>query len=866
MSCAILQSLLRAAARIWAVSLLIASPAAAQDAAGADVFDALFGSEPASERPGEAGDGLALPSLFAEGRLLSDGLALHDLGPDKCACIVLEPLLAVLELNYAGGADQGFTVTLPQPARSVVIPAESLIASEGGACLSLDRIEQLLPIALEHDRVGQRLVLTAHSPLPVLLRLEREQEYARLRPETGQPDFALLEPDRRLAQLWSADVSSGLLYRPGRMEASGSILASGELLGLAGRARLGFSSLAGAQIGLTLARASAAPDLLGPLGARNLALGDVVAPAQPLISDTLAGRGIVISSRPPWSVDLVDRIELTGPLPEGWEAELWQDERLVAVCREGDPSGNWRFGDLALRIGRNRWLVRLHGPHGELEEHAFVRLVGPQMNAENEVEYAFGFVDGGRPLFGPPDERNSLPAAGPSAFATLDWGVSSQLTARMDLRMAPGAPPALALGMEGQVAGGLIAGTLARSGSGDLAGAVRLARRFGPSDFVFDLARHGGGESDPLAPASVRDNRQIVALEGQGRIGLGRLSLPWQLRAQSATLRGGREQQQLAARLGVPFAHWQANAQIGLVRSGENGWQGNTVFSATGQLEKWRLRGGINTLIDRGIKLGGAQFSAARPGRSGSLALDLDWDANSGAFGAGLSINRDIGPFGLSGSLGFGRQGFRVGVGINFGLWRSGPAWRTARVGIASSGAVLARTFVDADGDGAYDPEEEAVEGARFIVGSALRREATDEAGEALLRGLPAGPFVDVETQLASLPDFSLRPARAGDRLELRPGEIRPLPIPLRVTGSIEAQVLLKAGENTVPRSGIEVVLRDGEGAEVTRAITDFAGFVLFEGLPFADYSAAIEGHGEETLVLTRDRPDQSTTLLLTAR
>jgi hypothetical protein len=675
----------------------------------------------------------------------------------------------------------------------------------------------------------------------------------------------VLEPERRLARLWSADLSAGLLARPGSIEANGSVLASGELLGLAGRVRVGFSFGEPPQFGITLSNASERPELLGPLGARNLAIGDVIAPAQPLISDSLGGRGIVISSRPPWSVDLVDRIELTGPLAHGWEAELWQDERLVAVCREGDQAGNWRFADLSLRTGRNRWLVRLHGPHGEIEERIFVRIVGPQMNAENEIEYSFGFVDGGRPVLGEPEEQARLPLTGPTAFATLDWGVSQQLTARMDLRVTQGREPALALGMEGSLGGGLWAGTLARTSAGDLAAAVRLARRFGSSDFVFDFSRHGG-ESDPAAPAVVRDNEQIIALEGQGRLGFGQLSLPWQVRAESATLRGGREQQAIAARIGLPLADWQANAQIGLQRSGEGAWQGNSVFSATAQLEGWRLRGGLNAQIDNGLALGGIQLSAIRPMPTGSLALDLDWDVASGALGAGVSINHELGPFGLSAGAGFGRDGWRIGLGINLGLWRGGPRWRTARAGIASSGAVLARTFVDADLDGVFDDEEEPVAGARFIVGSAVRREETAESGEAFLRGLPAGPAVDLETQLSSLPDFSLRPARAGDRVELRPGEIRELAIPLQVTGSIEIEVLLQAGENLVPRSGVEVVLRDGAGNEAARGITDFAGFALFEGLKFGEYSASVAGRSEGPLAVSAQTPDHTISLILPQR
>jgi hypothetical protein len=881
-----LAALCLSALAVTTLALALASPAAAQVAAQPDVFDQLFGADPAAERSGEAADGLALPSLFSGGRMLADALALHDLGPGKGACIVLVPLLGALEVDHRPTADGGFDIVLPEPRRVVAIPGESLLTSESGACLALDRIEALLPFALAHDRVTQRLILTAHAPLPVLMRLEREEAHKRLRPEGALAEYPLLERDPALARLWSADIAAGIAHDPNGTNANLSILASGEVMGLAARGRLALAGSAGLGGGITLSDASAQAALLGPLRARSFALGDVAAPAQPLIAEGMGGRGLVISSRTPWRVDLVDRIALAGPLAEGWIAELWQDERLVAVCREGDAAGSWRFENLPLRTGRNRWVVRLYGPHGEMEEQVFLRMVGPQMNAENAIEYTFGVVEPGMPVIG--GAIDGAIAAAPAAFATVDWGVSSALTARLDLRTgSEGAEPAVALGMEGELAGGLWATTLAHSPEGGLAGALRLARRFGTTDIVFDLARHGRERSDPAAPALVRELSEYMALEGQGRIGLGPLSLPWQLRAQSGTLHGGRRRQAVAARLGVPFSEWQASAELGVQRLSDGdewqGWQGNAALVASAELDGWRLRGGVNAVIEStdkreigpeigpeprsssqgGLRLGGLRLSAARPMRAGSIALDLDWDADTGAMGAGFSFNRQVGNVGLTGGLAYGSDGWRVGIGMTLGLWRDGPRWNTSRAGISASGAVLARAFVDADGDGLMDAGEEAVEGARFIVGSALRREETDARGQTLLRGLPAGPGVDIETQIASLPDFSLRPARAGDRVELRAGEIRVVPVPLQVTGTIEVLVELQAGENRVPRSGVEVVLKDAQGREAARAVSDFAGYVLFEGLLPGGYSAHVPGRAEARTEVSLATLDRSISLLL---
>lgn len=49
-----------------AAGLAIAAPVRAQEEG---LFDRLFGNDPAAERAGEAADGLALPALFADGRL-----------------------------------------------------------------------------------------------------------------------------------------------------------------------------------------------------------------------------------------------------------------------------------------------------------------------------------------------------------------------------------------------------------------------------------------------------------------------------------------------------------------------------------------------------------------------------------------------------------------------------------------------------------------------------------------------------------------------------------------------------------------------------------------------------------------------------
>lgn len=840
-----------------------ASPVGRQES---DVFDSLFGADPAAERSGEAGDGLALPGLFAGGRRLTDTLPLHDLGPGGGACVTLSPLLDALEIAHDTGEGGNVIVTLPRPARQVTIPAAALVESPNGVCINLAEIPAHLPIALSHDPTTQRLDLTASAPVPVLLRLDREESYDRLRPvRRGLPDFPLLARDRRLVALWSADFAAGIRHEPGTTRLDASIQAAGEIAGLGARAALTLGGEGAPRFGLTLSETSADPVVLGPLAARRVALGDIASPSQPLIADTLTGRGLIVSSRPPWRVDLVDRIELSGPLPSGWEAELWHEDRLVAVTREADASGLWRFADLPVRLGENRWVVRLHGPHGQLREEVFTRLVGGEMMGENEVEYTFGVVDGGTPLIGESVQRV---AADPAAFASLAYGLAGDVTARLDMRAGSEGEPAVALGLNGSRWGGLWAASVARDREGSLGAAIRLARKFGSQDVVFDLAKHGR-DTGPHLPPQVREFSEIVALQGQGRIGIGRFSLPWRLRLRSAERRTGGTQRSIAGRLALPFAGLQADAGVALVSENGGDWRGNAGLGLAGRTGKWRLRAGIDAVSRERWRLGSARLAATRSLGDGAINLDLSWrggeGGGGGGFGAGLAVSQQVGAFGIAGRIAHGAQGFGAGITVNVGLWRHGRRWRTARPGVSRSGSVVAEMFIDEDGDGDWDDGEAAIEGGRLLVGSAVRREETGADGTVLVAGLPAAREIDVEMQLSSLDDFTLRPERAGDRLVLRPGEVRPLAVPLRPTGSLEAQILLQAGDDRVPRAGVSVVLRDAKGGEVARALTDFAGYVLFDGLAFGTYAIEAEGQTESGLSLSREEPDNSASLVLAA-
>ena len=187
---------------------------------------------------------------------------------------------------------------------------------------------------------------------------------------------------------------------------------------------------------------------------------------------------------------------------------------------------------------------------------------------------------------------------------------------------------------------------------------------------------------------------------------------------------------------------------------------------------------------------------------------------------------------GNSGSVGIGPGAWRVGLNLSAALFHDSRAgYRIAPAGIGRSGALQPHLFEDIDGNGTQGAGEPDIAGANFLVDGSIRRETTAANGKARIGSLMAGSRVDVEVQLASMPDLSLRPIDPGISAVVRPGQVLDVPVPMRQTGEIE--VLVEAVNGEIHRSlpGIEVTLIDTSGKRVAVTRSDFEGFAYFDGV-----------------------------------
>ena len=293
------------------------------------VFDSLFGAEPERHVAGpkaQAGrDDLTIVELLIGTHVLSDTMLAFagENGP----CLPVDTTFDALELDHHLEGDV-IVIQLHAPERRIVVdPAvlgPSLRPSPEGACLDLDAWSRILPLTARDDTSNLRIVLETTEPLPVQARLDRaELRTAKLQaPEPKHPDYLRIANPEAYVSAPTIDVAIGAGYGSEGAEGLLGIEGSADLLNMTGRFRAQLATQSGSAFAMVLARDSPDGDMLGPLHARHFAIGDISVPAQPLIGASAGGRGVIVSNQTLWQGDLFDAIDLRGPLPRGWAAEV----------------------------------------------------------------------------------------------------------------------------------------------------------------------------------------------------------------------------------------------------------------------------------------------------------------------------------------------------------------------------------------------------------------------------------------------------------------------------------------------------------------------------------------------------------------
>jgi hypothetical protein len=716
--------------------------------------------------------------------------------------------------------------------RTLPLTASDRIVQFGDQYLSTRVIGSLLHTTFAVNWGDLSVALMDADSLPIGRRIEREKARAAFREAlVAQSPDRTLETDR---PRWDGAVLDYSVLAP-----------SQDMLGGAYSTGLGLNVMGGS-LEATLASAGAPRD------------GDVrfdgswtgVWRTNPWVTQLRVGdglssgprprslRGFAISNVPFLRPSLFGDIPFQGGLGPGWQIEAYRGGRLIAL---DSANALGRFSlDVPVEYGENPVDFVAYGPFGEVRQFNQTYRVVSDVIPERRLEYGVS-LGGCRSV-----------TCTVNGNLDLRYGLSRRWTVRggMD-QFWRDTLPALSHPYLGVA--GAIGNAWALELEGVAAAVVRGALRYEPSEFLrlsTELNRFATGPIEPILTPTGRRTQwttsamarpfrrrndlyvdatfdRITATTGDntsGRVGLSfytsRLRLAPAFRfTEVSNTSGIRESESFVSLNAFSFPFPELGTFFGQV-SGRAVWEMDHTGSTTTM----------------------AAYFSRQLGRVLNVEAGAGWNRGLGT-SLSLFLSTQLPSIRATTSVTAPMHGPAVANQFVQGSVLYDPA--TSRMGFASGpslerAGVSGRIFLDENGDGRWQENEEVLPDVRVMAG--FTSAVSDSSGRYRVWDLPSFEPVLVTVDSASLASPLWVPAYGSVSLETGPNRFRNLDIPIVPGGVIEGHLLRRAPSGTAPVAGVQLVLKR-RGSREVRTLTTFSdGDFYVMGVKPGEYDLWVDG------------------------
>lgn len=751
--------------------------------------------------------------------------------------------------------------------RVIPFTADQAAIYDGDLYVRADLLEQLLPVRIKADPSAQVLALTATEALPFQQRAERDQRRAGA---VGGPqdDVVRLPTPYRLFTAPSFDVNvGGQLARDGVDQAGRyDIRAAGDLL------HAGLEAYAGSDddgrisdVRVTLSRKDPYGRALGALGGTRAALGDIFTPSMAIGAASYAGRGLYYSSAPLENLDLATPLNLRGELALGEDVELYVNE-VLQRAQTSPVQGRYEFLDVPLAFGLNTLRLVFYGSQGQRREVVRRINFGTGQVEAGRFVLRLGAAEQGLTVFDVGGGETPMMAEAGAArlLALADYGLSPGLTLSAGAaRYRPQGQATRTLGSLGlrgslgAVAAQVDAAFDDQGGRGVTLGAA--ARPFGVSivgrhseyagDFIDETRQLGVSDQAPLARATdLRLDGQISGPRG--------LAVPLSFNVRRLQRADDSLTTNAELRASAPIGRYYASSSV--VYEAEK--------TALASRRRWLGASDVTTLISARLQ--------ARAGVSYELSPDLgvdtayatvDWQI-SDANALRLGVVRTLGPqaatslqasnlwrarrFDLALNVAYEaeRRDWRIGLqmGFGFGYDPLQRRYEVTRPGVAGGGAVAVNAWIDANGDGVRQPDEQGVGG--LVADTPAGAEVTDDDGRVFATGLGDAAIARIRLNDEAIDDPFLIGGAGAIEIVPRAGRTVVIDRPMTRSAEVELTALFIHDDGASrPLAALDVELISEHDGQVIRGRSDHAGVLFFEGVPPGAYALRLQADQART-------------------
>ncbi len=723
-----------------------------------------------------------------------------------------------------------------------------------GWCVDTDALSNWFGITFKPDLFNAVVKLETDRDLPFMQAIERRSRAARLRSKPATFDLSKFPSADMEYRSWrtpsldvvaQASVNGGEGGREG-VEGRVELYAAGEALGASYFARVATDSQLEPQtVRLRAYRNDPEGNLLGPLQATQVAIGDVETLPGRLTGQTAVGRGAFISNRPLGQATNFSTTTLRGVLPAGWDAELYRNGQLLAF-QDDRGDGRYEFIDVELFFGRNDLEVVLYGPQGQIRRDVTSVPVGFNQIEPGKTYYWAGVLQNNRDLI---DLGGGI-RDGPQSWR---WGMGVERGLDQRTSAAVGVQNLLVRGERRTYAEGAVMRSL---------GAVQLemvaAHEFGAGSALETTALGRVGRFNLGANALVSfGNFTSEFTDGQldyragfnfdTSLSLGKVTLPVQGDFAHSKFTDGSEVNEFLMTTSLTAGRVALSAQLGhrmrtagALASADS--ETRVRLLANARFKGFRMRGNATFLTDgpdKGLESANVRVDTGL-GEDAELQGQLDYTARTDEFRLSAGYTHRFDTLSLRGDAfvtSRGGVGATVQLAFSLGPDPVSGGVRVTSNKLARNGQAAVTVFRDDNGNARRDPGEELMPDISVEAGLRTTDAITAENGRTVVDDLRPFRPVLVGIDVSTLSDPFLAPASKGIVVVPRPGVIAEIELAVSPTGEVEGTLLSPSG---VEQPGVKLELIDPRDNVAAETVSEFDGFFLFQRVPYGEYQLRV--------------------------
>ena len=746
--------------------------------------------------------------------------------------------------------------------RTFDLNPESYFTESGDIFVDTNALEQWFPLRFKANLQQLLLSIQTLETLPIEEQLGRSSRTIRPAFTTREPELPLKSSDYELLGHRGTDARFSLASTrldddaETKRRFTGSILSRGDLAWMTSTI---FASGTDDEINnarLTLERSR----FDGPFGLNHVEAGDI------LNTVGSGNRGIGIrGGTANYSVDnrySDESIDIDGDVLPDWQVEIYRNGVLIDFQEVGSD-GRYAFTDVPLIFGENTFELVFYGPFGETRREELTQFVGPGVLGAGSVAYELSATQAGRSVF-----DVSTPSTGgadkDSAIYNADFnlGITRNISAGLSGRSYEQDETRLLdytsnLNLTTSLFQLRTSYAVRERNQNQISGG--LATRIGA---VGLNAQYVEFTDEGLEPQYLDPNPRLWTASLSADVGLQKLPFT------AATSFSKREFQETAT--GVVSSTYALSdvsrisptISYSWIDDRENG--GDLAQFTTANLSAstisypWVLRGDITSdLYPEAEMVRAAGSGNLRIGDNMSFDINIERNFLIDVTRYRVGYSWDFPYFRISPEISYGSDERFVGlvsISTNFATRPETATPMFDRLSMANSGGVLARAFLDDNGDGRLNQGERPLTDVEFRAIQSFKKSESNERGLAYIDRLPAYRQTDVVMNTATLSDAELTPTSEGNSVMPRPGHWQTLDFPVVITSVLEGTVMeVRPNGQKQPLSRALVELRSQSGELARAQRTAYDGVFIFDRVPPGVYELRLSEELTARLIQSPD-------------